>query len=335
MMKKDWSSYGVIALLPFLFVVMVYGIEAFARNSFFVCNGRACDSIPASIWNVLRVDTDGDQPSAADPAENNEARKVIALRYSGRMNWYFIAEIFLYVSIAALGIAAFITSQLSPAPRILSVLAVIAFASVVGLFFYNHPEIHMAIFQTIFKEAISVDVPEIAQITNILNSLGNAAVFSLLIAICATLLPFQDESLQGGMKALSTRMKYLRIILYTGTALLVTAILLKKSIYQWTLAYTPQDDALETASNFVTSLLTLEGGFYTLVLAAAYFPAALVLQRRAQLMVGPSLDDAEQETKLKEYGFNFSLKETLPRILAILGPFLTGPVADLLTGKFF
>ena len=181
---------------------------------------------------MLRVDTNGDQPSAADPAENNEARKVIALRYSGRMNWYFMAEIFLYVSIAALGIAAFITSQLSPAPRILSILTVIAFASVVGLFFYNHPEIHMAIFQTIFKEAISVDVPAIAQITNFLNSLGNAAVFSLLIAICATLLPFQDESLQGGMKELSTRMKYLRIILYTGTALLVTAILLKKSIYQ-------------------------------------------------------------------------------------------------------
>ena len=130
-------------------------------------------------------------------------------------------------------------------------------------------------------------------------------------------------------------MKYLRIILYTGTVLLVTAILLKKSIYQWSLAYTAQDDAIETARNFVTSLLTLEGGFYTLVLAAAYFPAALVLQRRAELLAGPSLDETEKEIKLKEHGMNFSLQESLPRILAILAPFLTGPVADLLTGNFF
>ena len=336
MMKKDWSNYSVVALLPFLFVAIVYATEAFARNSFFVCNNSNCrESIPANIWKVLKIDPDTDKPSATDLIENDEERKVIALRYSGRMTWYFLGEIFLYVCIGSLAIASVLTSQLVPQSRIISALGVITLSLIVGLFFYGNPKIHMAIFLTIFGKAITADVPAIAQITNILNSLGNAAVFSLLIAICATLLPSQDDSFPGGMKQLSTRMKYLRIILYTGTLLLVTAILLKKSIYQWSLAYTPQDDAIDTARNFVTSLLTLEGGFYTLVLAAAYFPAALVLQRRAQLLVGTSLDETEKEIKLKEHGMNFSLKESLPRILAILGPFLTGPVADLLTGNFF
>jgi hypothetical protein len=338
-MKKDWSNYGVVALLPFLFVVIVYATEASARNSFFVCNNSNCnESIPANIWKVLRFDSDGGKSSATGPLEDNEERKVIALRYSGRMTWYFLGEIFLYVCIGSLAIASVLTAQLFPQLGILWAFGVITLSSIVGLFFYGHPKIHMAIFLTIFGKAITADVPAISQITNILNSLGNAAVFSLLIASCATLLPYQDASsdasFPGGMKQLSRRMKYLRIILYAGTVLLVTAILLKESIYQWALAYTPQDDAIETARNFVTSLLTLEGGFYTLVLAAAYLPAALVLQRRAQLLVGPSLDEAEEETKLKEYGMNFSLKESLPRILAILGPFLTGPVAELLTGKF-
>jgi len=337
-MKKEWSNYGIVALLPFLCVVIVYATEAFARNSFFVCHNSNCESIPASIWKVLRVDSDGGKSSATDLTGNNEERKVIALRYSGRMTWYFLGEIFLYVCIGCLGIASVLTAQSFPDRRILWAFGVIAFSAIVGLFFYRHPEIHMAIFQTIFRNAISGDVPAIAQITDLLNSLGNAALFSLLIATCATLRPSQDvsngTSFPGRMKQLSTRMKTLRIILYAGTLLLITAILLKKAIYQWALAYTPQDDALEIARNFVASLLTLEGGFYTLVLAAAYLPAALVLQRRAQVLVGLSLDEAEQEVKLKEYGLNFSLKESLPRILAILGPFLTGPVADFLTGKF-
>ncbi len=343
-MKKDWSNYGVVALLPFLFVIIVYATEAFTRTSFFVCdqNERNCESIPGHIWKVLRIDSDTRTSSISDLTETNAERKVVALRYSGRMIWFFFEEIFLYVCIGSLGIASVLISQLVPQRRIMWAFGVIALSLsfIVGLFFYSHPQIHMAIFLAIFVKAITPDLPAISDITNRLNSLGNAALFALLIAICATLLPSQDESIDAssaaGLKGLSTRMKYLRIILYTGTILLVTAILLKKSIYEWSLAYIyPQDDAMETARNFVASLLTLDGSFYTLVLAAAYFPAALVLQRRSQVLVGLSLDETEQEVKLKEYGMNFSLKESLPRILAILGPLLTGPVAEFLTGKFF
>ena len=79
----------------------------------------------------------------------------------------------------------------------------------------------------------------------------------------------------------------------------------------------------------------MEGISYTLVLAVAYFPASLVLHRRAQLLVGPTLSTTEQEASLKEYGLTFSLKDLLPRILAIHGPFLIGSAADLLSRNIF
>lgn len=341
MKEKDWSNYGVVALLPFLFVAIVYATEAFTRTSFFGC-GRSdsnCEPIPENIWKVLRIDADAAQSPASDLTGNDEERKVLALRYGGRMTWFFLVEIFLYVSIASLGIASVLIFQLVPQRRIVWAFGALTLSAVVGLFFYRHPKIHMTIFLALFAKAITPDLPAISDITNLLNSLGNAALFSLLIASCATLLPSQDPSFDasspGGLEQLSKSVKSLRIILYTGTLLLVTAILLKKSIYQWSLAYTPQDDAIETARNFVASLLALDGGFYTLVLAAAYLPAALVLHRRAQYLVGPSLDETAQEGKLKEYGLNFSLKESLPHVLAIAGPLLTGPVAEFLTGSFF
>jgi hypothetical protein len=334
MMKKDWSNYGFVAFLPFLAVMIVFLTEASARNSFYICsNGNCKESIPGNIWRVLKPDTG--RTSTAELGDSDADRKIIALRYSGRMTWYFIGEIFLYVCAGSLAVASIFIFQLSPRARAEWTFGVVALSIIVGLFYYAHPEIHMAIFQTIFSQAISGDVPAISQFTRILNSLGNAALFSLLMAICVLLLPPTDAAAPDGLKQLAARMRRLRTILYTGTFLLVTAILLKEAVYQWTLAYIPQDDALETARNFLASLLTVEGGFYTLVLAAAYFPAALILHRRADLLVDQSVDEDAREAKLKEFGMNFSFKESLPRILAILGPFLTGPVGDFLNLKFF
>ena len=335
MVRKDWSNYGVVALLPFLLVVVIYTTEAFTRTAFFVCKTSKCESIPENIWNVLQINTDASPSSGSADADSATERNVRALRYSGRINWFLLGEIFIYVCIASLGIAAGIVSQLIPQRKILWILVLLIFSVLVGFFFYRHPEVHMAIFLKLFDHAISPDLPAISDMTNRLNSLGNAALFSLLFTTCFTLIPSQTGNLPDDLKQVSTRMKYLRIILYTGMALLVTAVLLKKTIYQWSLAYTPQDDTLETARNFVAALLTLDGGFYTLVLAAAYFPASFVLHRRAEVLVGPTLEQAETESKLKVYGLSFSLKDSLPRILAIMAPFLTGPLAELVSGKFF
>jgi len=333
MLKKDWSNHSLIILLPFLCVVIIYATEAFTRYSFFECrSGNCSESIPKNIWKVFESDSAIGESPAADSADE---RQLLALRYSGRITWFFLSEIFLYVCIGTLVIASFLSTRVHQQPRIILSLGILIPAGMVGLFFHANPQLHMAIFLTLFENAITPDVPTIARNINFLNSLGNAALFSLLLASCILLRPVQNESLPESLKELSMKTKDMSIILYTGTALLVTAIMLKDAIYQWSLAYTAQDSSIEIARDFITSLLAWEGGFYTLVLAAAYLPAMLVLQRRAQLLMGPAVSETEKEIKFKELGMNFSLKESLPHILAILGPFLTGPVGDLLTGTFF
>jgi hypothetical protein len=336
-MKKDWSNHRLIVVLPLLFVVMIYATEALVRSSFLLCNTGACsESIPEHIWDVLKIDSTVDTSPSTSVRENNDQQKITALKYSGRMTWYFLGEIFLFVSIGSIAVASVLTFQLFPKNQVLWMFGATIFSFLVGIFLYFNPKYHMLIFLTLFEKTIATDVPAITRTTNFLNSFGNVAIFSLLLNICSTLIPSQSEPFAEGMKELYKRMKYLRLNLYTGTFLLVTAILLKKSVYQWSLAYISQDEAIiGVARDFVSSLLTLEGGFYTLVVAAGYFPAVFVLQRRAQLLFDESVDEVEKEKKLQEFGITFSFKESLPRILAILGPLLTGPIGDLLTGNFF
>jgi hypothetical protein len=298
-----------------------------------------CDEpIPANIWKVLKVDSTVNAPSPTNLEETGDEklvqetqeRKIAALKYGGRMTWYLLGEIDLFVCIAALAVASILIFQLFPQRPFLWMLVAVISSVLVGLALYVNPALHMTIFLAIFEKAITQDMPAIAQITDFLNSLGNAATFALLFAACATLLPSSEETFPEGMKQLANRMKDLQLILYTGTLLLIVTILVKKSVYQWSLAYTSQEENLaESARNFVSSLLTLDGGFYTMVLAAAYLPAALVLQRRTNLLVNLPVEETEKEKKLKEYGLTFSLTESLPRILAILGPFLVGPVGEL------
>jgi len=183
MIKKDWSNLGFVAVLPFLCVAIIYATEAFSRYSFFECkNGNCSESIPAHIWKVFNADPTIGKSPTSEIETNEEGRQAIALRYSGRITWFFISEIFLYVCIGSLIIGTFLSFQVSPPPRILWVLGSIILSSLVGLFFHANPKLHMAIFLTLFENAITPDVPKIAQIVNSLNSMGNAALFSLLLA---------------------------------------------------------------------------------------------------------------------------------------------------------
>ena len=296
-MKRDWSNYGLVAIVPLVAFVILFASEVSARGAFFECGGAACsESIPENIWKVLRFDTASNNPDSPDLIEP----KIMALRYSGRITWYLLGELYLFSCIAALAVAATLTYQLLPHHRLVGMSIVLMISLIVGIFEYVNPKLHMPVFLVIFERTIKPDLPGITQITDFYNSIGNAAAISLLLTSCVTLLPSDHPSPVDELKQLSKRMKSLRLVLYTGTLTLVLAMLLQKSIYQWALAYTSQEDqALEAARILVTNLISMDGVFYTLALAAVYIPAAFILQRRAQLLVDTLADETEKEKKLK------------------------------------
>src|SRR5688572_18315852 len=120
-MKKDWSRSGLVALLPLIAVVTLYATYDKARNSFFFCKSGLCsEAIPQNIWKVFKIDP---KPEAAtanvagvtaqDPASTEpQVRESTALRYSGRMTWYFLAMVYLFVCLGALATSSVIIFRL-------------------------------------------------------------------------------------------------------------------------------------------------------------------------------------------------------------------------------
>ena len=214
---------------------------------------------------------------------------------------------------------------------------------------------------------------------------GYVVATYLLVASCLNLAPFRKEnalslpvkterkaieekSMELEAQHIVVRLRYLHLLLYVGAVVLAIATLRQKLMFKWSLDYLPpvaafgeKNPALlgikliyERLDALATSNVTAGGILNTMILAAIYLPAALVLQKRARdlsfravnsrrnvTVVGEESqpeanreDDEEtpanEDDWMKARGLTFPLKEQLPRIAAILSPLLAGPISELL-----
>ena len=159
----------------------------------------------------------------------------------------------------------------------------------------------------------------------------------LVLASCVVIWPPRAGRKQRPAE-LARRMDSLRLLLYTGTAALVTTVLRVSMTFRWGLSHLPSgsDAAPDVAGvvkvlqGFASAFISTQAASYTLFLAAVYVPALLVLQGRAEALAGARLPAPQKEEWLRKRGLAASLSEHLPRVVAILGPFLAGPLGDLI-----
>jgi hypothetical protein len=57
-------------------------------------------------------------------------------------------------------------------------------------------------------------------------------------------------------------------------------------------------------------------------------PSAFIFKHRAKVLAKKLPLDKQEET-LKRKGFTFSFSESMPCIIAVLGPLLAGPIGEL------
>jgi hypothetical protein len=154
-----------------------------------------------------------------------------------------------------------------------------------------------------------VPVTIAAEIANILDVHRgfDAATFvcaAFLILIMGLLLRPPDGT------STEQRQQQLNVILGVGTVFLAASVYRLAAIGRWAAGYyaEAQRKPIEALMNSVVSVWGLH---YTLLLAASFLPAALILRRRA--------DKAET-----------SVAAEIARVTALLAPFLVGQVADLI-----
>ncbi len=160
-----------------------------------------------------------------------------------------------------------------------------------------------------------------------ISMLGVLAMASMLIKTDA-----------AGLSTIKERLGTLRHLLYLLAAMLVVAVINYNTLYAWMSA--PLRSMLQGAEEAVpASVKAIEGTAYALVLLKGagnaallfivYAPCVLWLKSEAREACA-NLPEAEAGTKLVEEGFSEKLTSLLPRVLVVLAPLLSKPLATLL-----
>jgi hypothetical protein len=129
-------------------------------------------------------------------------------------------------------------------------------------------------------------------------------------------------------KQVMHRVRLLRPVLYVGAATFVIAVLRLSATHAWGLSYLPPDSDLGKAvASLTTGIVGTMGTVYTLLIGGIYLPAAFILRARLRKIAATQPDP---EAWLASHGMGLSFFQFLPRVLALLGPLLAGPLGELL-----
>ncbi len=333
-MENNWFDNKWAALTPFIMIVILNALYVSFASGFIYCRWGNAGCKPINVENILPKDKNNQiQLNHIDLNDSSTPnRNVIATRYNGRTSWVFLMAVYMFLSVISFVVSILLTRKSFAdwgKPPVIGIVILMALSTLLGLTLHYFKDLYMPVLKGLLEKTIVVDVTNIVQVANTINSIGFAASFSLVLASCAVLLPTSGQGLDR-LKKLSTRMNDLRAILYTGTLMLVAGVLLMRSLFNWSIAFIPQTaQDIEVADIFNSGILSAEAGFYTLILAAVYLPAAFILQERAHSITVGSNEEAEKDRILTGASLTFSFTESLPRILAILAPLLAGPVGEL------
>lgn len=159
----------------------------------------------------------------------------------------------------------------------------------------------------------------------------SAAAVTVGLAACATVGRSCEDV--NDPARLSESMRNLQHVLFAGALLLIAAVIEFRTLFTWAAASTHAGNA-EAITRMGTVAAATLGVVYAVGLAAVYFPAALVLSKRARDRAREALGDApavEVDAWLAKNGLVISTPKSLSTVVAVLSPLLAqAPAAALL-----
>jgi hypothetical protein len=156
-----------------------------------------------------------------------------------------------------------------------------------------------------------------------------AALFSTCllvgVAVATVLRSLSDE---GNLLRLAEARTRLRALLAVATSWLISGVVTIGLLHRW--AESIAGDAGPELAKLGSSSTILSSVFYSLMLAAVFGPAETVILGAAErvAIAERAITPGEREKWLTTNGFQSSLSGQLARLLAVLGPLITGVVGQ-------
>jgi hypothetical protein len=136
------------------------------------------------------------------------------------------------------------------------------------------------------------------------------------------------------LKRLETQMRKFKIIISSGSILMVAGILHMITWLRWPAALVADEWISLNVVSFSESLGLYWGATFSLMIAVFYLPAAVNIQQRCELIIAEQpelLCGMEPQDWLKKHGLLVSPLQQIPQIAVILAPLLAGPIGSVMT----
>ena len=264
--------------------------------------------------------------------------EVKAASYSARASWVLVSGVSFLACLVAVVCAGMIIynilRQVRPRHRWLLILLVI-FASVdVSLLIsLNVAADKWSPAQTLIGATVGQTLRAINRYNRLFDSMSLTATLCLASAACVTLWQ-RDVNARPSVADVARRVRMLRYVLYVGAALLALGVLRLSAMLSWGQSFFAADSETgKSVSTLVSGVTSSLGAYFTLLMLGIYLPAALLLRERA-LEVAEGKDLEEKQNFLKTHGLDVSFADYVPRVLALFGPLLAGPIGELLSHVF-
>ncbi|HVF41974.1 MAG TPA: hypothetical protein VM936_03130 [Pyrinomonadaceae bacterium] len=261
--------------------------------------------------------------------------------YASRLLWALLYAVALLAALVSLLVCGHVVwrsleNDFGEAGRV-GALALVAAAGLAGLLLLGGlAKGNLPVMEPLMECVAKADVKSAQGAVRIGHLVGIFLALVLLLSGCATLWPTGKRAVEA-VGVIAERMRLLRMLLYAGMVALVVAVLRLDATFNWAMSPLPKDDAhVKLIESITASSLSAEAATYTLLLAAIYVPATLVLRRRARNLITKErgYTHAMGDEWLEKHGLNVegSLKTVWPKLAAILAPLAVGSASELFKG---
>ncbi|WP_128547889.1 hypothetical protein [Larkinella soli] len=348
-MREDIFERKLIALIPLFLVVVLIGLYGYYSEKYIY--RKLKPSLLYTLDEKLKYPLKNQgihKPSAAYVQGDSISHRmtsatIVSQRFNGRLIWVFSVAVNTFICVCISFVILFLLYvDSSDRKRFLVKSAGIAGVSAgVGVVLYYFYGGHLYLIEEIISQSIAhrskeFNFSNIMESMRLVNSFTYGVALAVILTVTIFIWPRQwvNKEYAFQLKATNEQIRYLRLFLYCATALLIAGVLRQSATLTWTYAYIPHGarDLSVPAKEFGKVFTAVIGGFHTLVLAALYLPAAYILDEKRRIIIVRGFREPERSALLKEQNNPSFFSSTLPRILAVLGPILAGPVSDILKG---
>lgn len=250
----------------------------------------------------------------------------VLVRHAAYFKFAALSEVHLFVCI---GVIAFVVVLLTSfdVPRRIKVLLGLIAVTVAGAASLVPAENHWSLTTGLLARQLTSSCPGVTDLLQRQEQSG--AVGAALLGTSMAIVVFFAK---GSERRLGIRMRQAGWILYAGTLLLVSSVLRLDALYQWSAAAENVEAMSKAVGALGDSLTRAWGIYYTLLLASVYLPSYAIIRSRAHSLVPVDESGDLADKWLKDRGLGSTLPELLPRILAILAPFIVGQASKVFEG---